>query len=119
MNRPRPDPRDPPAVVVTIEIDDECYRLRKEDAPPLKVYRLRKLEGPREGATYTVEQFPNGFQRCSCPDWQFRRRACKHIQSLWRVGCLDEPRPAAPQVRTPVPSRPDLPRREFPDTDTL
>ncbi len=33
-------------------------------------------------ATYTVE-IVGDVARCSCPDHQYRRRACKHLAAVW------------------------------------
>lgn len=94
--RPRPEPRQPPTVIVTVEIDDECYRVQCLDAAPQRAWQLRKLEGRRAGAVYVVQELPGGQQVCDCPDWQFRRRACKHVLALRIMGALAAPQPEGP-----------------------
>lgn len=35
-----------------------------------------------DGKTYVVSVDKNGEFGCSCPVWRFKRRECKHIQSI-------------------------------------
>lgn len=83
--------RDPPWVVVTMEIDDEAYRVQLLSRKPDKVYRLRKLTGQRTGAVYHARQRADGLHACECMDRQCRKRACKHLLALAQQGMIDEP----------------------------
>ena len=38
---------------------------------------------------YTVTQRASGHCDCSCPDHQYRHRACKHIRALQALGVLE------------------------------
>jgi len=37
------------------------------------------------GVIYTVTQTPDGSFTCSCPDFTFRHRECKHIKKAKRI----------------------------------
>jgi len=34
---------------------------------------------------YTISQKHDGTWQCSCPQWKFRRKICKHIQEVQRT----------------------------------
>lgn len=46
-----------------------------------RAFVLLKLDGKRKGETYESQIRPAG-NYCTCPGWQFRRRDCKHTDSL-------------------------------------
>jgi len=101
-------PREPPVVVVTVEIDDECYRLARAPTADGRTWRLRKLEGQREGAVYEIREYADGYQRCTCMDAKFRGRACKHLLAMRQMGALPEPPPRPAPSRPAIGSRPEI-----------
>lgn len=94
--------RAPPVIIVTVEIDDECYRVQRVEHPAQRLFRLRKLDGQREGTVYLVREMPGGLQVCDCQDFMYRRRACKHLLTLRLMGCL----PATNENVSSGPARP-------------
>lgn len=65
-----------------IMIQDTPYEIR----PDGDALRLRKVG--RDGPGYTVRRTGESW-RCDCPDAVFRRRHCKHIVALEKLGLLE------------------------------
>jgi len=38
------------------------------------------------GKEYKVSQLKDGSYQCSCPNWIYRRRQCKHINAVMKMG---------------------------------
>jgi len=85
----------------SVSINGNAYQLeyhaiwQQDEGPAVIVgYRLTS----RTGATYDLEVTPDGFIRCDCPDYLFRRQevngACKHglaLRKLLEDGVLAPP----------------------------
>jgi hypothetical protein len=66
------------------------YSLRRSRPDLLKgarVWTLRRLDPPREGAMYCVVRF-RGVNSCSCPDADIRKTECKHVRALVACGLV-------------------------------
>jgi hypothetical protein len=59
----------------------ENYDVRDNSAPSLgnNTFGVTKING---GQSYTVIHWPDHSWQCTCADFRFRRRACKHIRCM-------------------------------------
>jgi hypothetical protein len=64
-------------------IDSSVYSLRRSPAVKrgAKVWRMRQLEGPRAGRSYSVVSYHSGVS-CTCPDSTYHGAVCKHVKAL-------------------------------------
>jgi hypothetical protein len=78
---------------VIINGESYQYRLGRTDGFVVKLVRLTKDEGEREGAQYDCVRYANGTARCSCPDFFYRghQRPCKHLLAVGLVSTTAEP----------------------------
>jgi hypothetical protein len=70
---------------LTLEIKDLDYRVTETDVKRKNIdsrrWEVRKLDGSLDKPYVVTFQGPDAAQ-CSCPDWIYRRRQCKHITGI-------------------------------------
>jgi len=71
-------------------------------------YYIRKWEVPsftNPDKIYTVSLTKNGEYQCSCPQWIFRRKECKHIKMIRERENIEiiKPKPIIIVNKTPIP----------------
>jgi hypothetical protein len=68
---------------LTLTIDDVHYNIRRYKAPArgARVWRLRRSDGVRTSALYSVVSH-KGQISCTCPDDHRNQAVCKHVRAL-------------------------------------
>ncbi len=75
-----------------LEIDGKVYQLERNFNADRDgyAYILKSILRDRVGATYYLMLTPGTEGNCTCPDFTWRRRQCKHVRA---VAALLENRP--------------------------